>query len=60
MGYRQMPVEVVIHPRDLNLVFVAYGGKDQTLSDWLKFTVGTGGVILSNLVSRKDPSDIPD
>jgi hypothetical protein len=46
-------VEIVIHPRDLNLLFIAYAGQSHrmTLSFCSLISIHwTGGVILSDLV----------
>jgi hypothetical protein len=45
-----MLVETVVHPRDINLLFVAYTGICDRVNVVLELMVVIGGVILSDLV----------
>ena len=53
-----MPMDVVVHPRDLNLVFLAYGGNVQPLSPQTDIFPNSfdliGGIILFDLVRQSD------
>jgi len=52
---RRVPVDVVLHPRNLDFIFIAYGGTSvlslTRLSCWLRFHSSAGGIALIDLVT---------
>jgi hypothetical protein len=52
---RRIPVDVVLHPRNLDFIFIAYGGTslpdDSLVALWLRFHSSAGGIALIDLVT---------